>query len=1500
MAQLGSYAQALGGLAKEAAVGGLKGFAQGMKMSAMREMPALTAGVAFAKDVRSRAAKIEDAKSSKNTARQVNATENLVKQQVANNVISLDMARNLRMMNQNIRTQTSLLNFQVQSQKQQQQFAEEADREAKAYQEKMLAALRRMSGQSAVGGGGTAANDADGGGGGGIWGSILGLLGDAAIGYGLGRRGTRALGRRSLGAAAKRFGTNFFRGGVGKVLGKVGGRLIPYAGWGLLGYDLYDAFYGDLGGPGGPGSNAQAMYAARLFANRNRGRAGTLQQRVTPYAPGSYRLGGGAGRMPEGSTVRPRANTVLTTPASPSEMPRSAPLSVRNNNPGNLRFSANLTGPGGVLEGAQKGEGGFAKFPTREAGMEAMRRQIALDTQKRGMTLRQFINKYAPKSENNTEAYIKRVSEMTGIKPDDKVSPDQIPALQRAMIMVEGDSRAMAYYYPGPRPNASSVGSTTSNATSVLPTVTVTAPAFNEGYKPGLNVAGSPVYQPPATRRSMVGGAIPVRGTSGTVVARESGPVPVVDEEANKKLEDLTKSQGKVEKETKGLSASQTLAARYFRKARATQRMLTPEEEADQYLKKAQQGFLNAFDRTLTKAFKDFGKTILKGYTPGGTTVTAQQAQAPGYAGQQLGKAFNIDKQTSKLLEKVLGKEYGRMMAPAVSQLGKAYLNSFAIGIGQTLFSGTLGKEGAQSITGQIIGNFAKGNKQVAMEQLLYGLTGIATGPETIAQSYGFRSAAEGIGYMAEVFAAKATNATADIFGWENRVQAQQVRGPDGRMYTPGEGLFGGVVMPGDRGIGYGGLNAQKYGISRAPSINPLRTEQMTTMVGQQGQNALGFPTLNGVPLVSVVNAGDFASENDKMKAEMMKGLTMFATTGVRNVMDGRSIQGGITVGGPYLGTPGINGAYGNQNPYSLAKGTPDLSMTTSNQQGMVGSSVAADISDSAQVGKETYSLIDNGQRVSLNAMNDGTQSNINVTNAADRNNQVGMQEQTTQIVGALNNLQGRMGGGGGGTGIPGFTTGNPFADFAISMGTSFVTNKLTSGIKNPYLKSIANFGLNYAAQKYILPSIFGSAGGGAAAGGAGAGGLAGLGALGTAIQASLAGGFTNLAMATGSQLAGTIGASLQYGLNPFGQQAIMLGAQNAGMAGSFASGVSNVMPYAGSIIQLLSGDIKGAAISASLTYIGTAIGGPVGGFIGSVLGSVLGKGKKKKIPRYDRVIFLPDQDIAKKVTVVEQNNPSDGVKSFVDAMLNVGFNTALSIYQASKVVPKFRYIYICVDGGWIKLALPGENWDGNKITTETLGSSGGTSNFIWVSKLEDSKTSEYYMLQIMRTIKEAYKTDFKDQPDYLKKIDEGYALVASKSAGQLGGGLISNLKYGKYALNPTETGAMGTSSSTAAQSYVLGSSAGRTTVINSGGGAGVTQNGSQVVPTSGTVVSSSQLTPVSSNVVGGSNSSMPIVVSDNSSVVNEGTTVNTTYVNTSASNDIYGRSSTQTSPIAV
>lgn len=108
-------------------------------------------------------------------------------------------------------------------------------------------------------------------------------------------------------------------------------------------------------------------------------------------------------------------------------------VGIRNNNPGNLR-----TGPGGS----------FGTYGTPQQGLEALRDQLSLyfNGQSRAAgyqhldTLRDIISTYAPKSENNTSAYIADVAKQMGIDADTRINlndPSTMEALMRGIIQHE-------------------------------------------------------------------------------------------------------------------------------------------------------------------------------------------------------------------------------------------------------------------------------------------------------------------------------------------------------------------------------------------------------------------------------------------------------------------------------------------------------------------------------------------------------------------------------------------------------------------------------------------------------------------------------------------------------------------------------------------------------------------------------------------------------------------------------------------------------------------------------------------------------------------------------------------------------------------------------------------------------------------------------------------------------------------------------------------------------
>jgi hypothetical protein len=89
-------------------------------------------------------------------------------------------------------------------------------------------------------------------------------------------------------------------------------------------------------------------------------------------------------------------------------------LAYINNNPGNLRYVGQ--------PGAWQGQGGYAAFPSYQAGLDALNRQIQLYAG-RGMTISQMMAIYAPASDgNDPTSYAARVASALGVSPSTALS----------------------------------------------------------------------------------------------------------------------------------------------------------------------------------------------------------------------------------------------------------------------------------------------------------------------------------------------------------------------------------------------------------------------------------------------------------------------------------------------------------------------------------------------------------------------------------------------------------------------------------------------------------------------------------------------------------------------------------------------------------------------------------------------------------------------------------------------------------------------------------------------------------------------------------------------------------------------------------------------------------------------------------------------------------------------------------------------------------------------
>lgn len=114
----------------------------------------------------------------------------------------------------------------------------------------------------------------------------------------------------------------------------------------------------------------------------------------------------------------------------------------RNNNPCNIRISTD------VFQGEVRpsGDKAFKQFETMAYGYRAAFRILKTYINNyKCDTIRKIISRWAPKSENHTESYIKVVSERSGIPEDDIIYPDNREMMIRivaAMSFVENGREA--------------------------------------------------------------------------------------------------------------------------------------------------------------------------------------------------------------------------------------------------------------------------------------------------------------------------------------------------------------------------------------------------------------------------------------------------------------------------------------------------------------------------------------------------------------------------------------------------------------------------------------------------------------------------------------------------------------------------------------------------------------------------------------------------------------------------------------------------------------------------------------------------------------------------------------------------------------------------------------------------------------------------------------------------------------------------------------------------
>jgi len=110
------------------------------------------------------------------------------------------------------------------------------------------------------------------------------------------------------------------------------------------------------------------------------------------------------------------------------------PRGIRNNNPGNIRFSKYNNWLGQVGS-----DGEYAIFDKPENGIRAIAKLLNNYNSRYGLsTVNGLISRWAPSSENNTAAYVASVANQVGVDPLQRLNlGDVMPSLIAAIIKHE-------------------------------------------------------------------------------------------------------------------------------------------------------------------------------------------------------------------------------------------------------------------------------------------------------------------------------------------------------------------------------------------------------------------------------------------------------------------------------------------------------------------------------------------------------------------------------------------------------------------------------------------------------------------------------------------------------------------------------------------------------------------------------------------------------------------------------------------------------------------------------------------------------------------------------------------------------------------------------------------------------------------------------------------------------------------------------------------------------
>ena len=841
MASVASYGKALGALAKDAAVGSIKGIGGAMKVSALTEMPGIVGAYGFAKGLRADANKIQDASSG-----QDNSTS-------TSNVISLEMVRQLKTMNANIALQTKLAQGQINLDAKTAQFSEEAEREKALRDDALLNAIKDLKGSRGIFGG-KAANDADGGGGG-----FFASLASNTLGSIIGN---------AIGPLLTSFSKSFFslltRGLL--LLFTPGGALFTAIAAGLyLAVKVFEnpeearrrsaevltkKLAAEAGKPGALSKSDLSQAEAKNLladADARMAKAKTPQQKT--MAERDLNAFGGRARVTSIATGQSPTSTSGGSSSGPTQQPWQ-----------NLKWRVPLTKPFRVTSeyGDTKNRPSPHKGIDLSADMKSPVVAAAMGTVEKVSSDERSGNYVIIKhNQEFSSVYCHLFEVLVGVGAPLK-SGDTFALSGSAgkystgphlhfEIRLRGNSVDPRAYIDFGKTLSSYKGKDIiplgdhSTAASLIPKGTAGVPVSETA----SNKAVAGVKSPLSLMGHWEGGEWVVddtskRNSSGTLIKPSAAPttkikaVPTNDAEANKNLKAI---KAATERTTSALRTGTLRAAQYIWKA------------DNQILQDANKQFAIDFSKATNRALTTALKQAL---FPKGGGVSQASTMGQMYRGQQLGNILKVDSRVNKLFTDVLGKQYGPMFAPVFSTMAKSYLEVGARAAGRAIFGGFGGMDANASniLTGQFLGNFAAGNKKLAFEQLVYGATGQATGAETVFAKAGFQNPMQGIQFMADTLTAAISdplNSFMDPSAKASTIFDPRLNGGRGGYVVNDANVYGGVqrdaygrIIGGTAGAGIDTGGAYRGSAGEFNPNGPYGQYETSRMQGQTAGNAIG------------------------------------------------------------------------------------------------------------------------------------------------------------------------------------------------------------------------------------------------------------------------------------------------------------------------------------------------------------------------------------------------------------------------------------------------------------------------------------------------------------------------------------------------------------------------------------------------------------------------------------------------------------------------------------